>query len=299
MRLAAGVTALLQTRFVDAMRECEEAVAILSERCTAVWWEVATARAMIVWSLWHQGRFRELGERAAAYANEARDRGDLLTLTNLGAIVFPHLSLAADQPDRASRELDDTLAQWTEDAFHIQNMAAVFSRAHIHLYRGDGTAALEHMNRSWPALQRALQLRSQIIRIMMLDLRARAALAAARGAPDAPRLIARARRDAQSLRQESSECARALSDSLMAAVALSEGNRAAAMGLLSDAATAFDRLHLRLRAACARRHLGTLLGGDEGRALVAAADVRMGEEQIVNPARMASTYLCGLNGAIP
>ena len=75
---------------------------------------------------------------------------------------------------------------------------------------------------------------------MMLDLRARVALAAARDAADAPRLIARARRDAQSLRQESSECARALSDSLMAAVALSEGNRAAALGLLADAATALQ-----------------------------------------------------------
>jgi hypothetical protein len=82
-------------------------------------------------------------------------------------------------------------------------MAAVFSRAHIHLYTGDGRSALDHMNRSWPALQRALQLRSQIIRIMMLDLRARVSLAAARDASDAPRLIARARRDAQVAPQES------------------------------------------------------------------------------------------------
>ena len=145
--------------------------------------------------------------------------GDLLTLTNLGAIVFPHLSLAADQPDRASRELDATLAQWTEDGFHIQHMAAVVSRAHIHLYTGDGRSALDHMNRSWPALQRALQLRSQIIRIMMLDLRARVSLAAARDASDAPRLIARARRDAQSLRRNRSPAPRPACEGLHASPA--------------------------------------------------------------------------------
>jgi hypothetical protein len=43
-------------------------------------------------------------------------------------------------------------------------------------------------------------------------------------------------------------------------------------------------------AAATRRHLGGLLGGDGGRALVAEADGWMTSQGIGNPARMAALY---------
>ena len=41
-------------------------------------------------------------------------------------------------------------------------------------------------------------------------------------------------------------------------------------------------------AAAARRHLGNLVGGDEGRDLIARADAWMIGQGITNPARMAA-----------
>jgi hypothetical protein len=126
---------------------------------------------------------------------------------------------------------------------------------------------------------------------MMLDLRARAALASARASHNAPELLRRARRDAHRLRREPSDCAKSLGNGLLAALAVAHGDRDEASALLRSALAGFDRWNLELRAASIRRHLGTLVGGGEGRDLIAEADARMGKEGVVNPARMASMYV--------
>ncbi len=61
--------------------------------------------------------------------------------------------------------------------------------------------------------------------------------------------------------------------------------------LFEGAIRAYRELGMSLFAAAAQRSLGSLLGGDEGRALVAAADQWMTSQGIRNPARMASLYI--------
>ena len=48
-----------------------------------------------------------------------------------------------------------------------------------------------------------------------------------------------------------------------------------------------------LHAACARRRLGELTGGDEGRTLIAAANEWMRGQEIKNPERMAAVIAPG------
>ena len=50
-----------------------------------------------------------------------------------------------------------------------------------------------------------------------------------------------------------------------------------------------------LYAAAARRRLGEMLGGDEGRALVETADAWMRSETIVNPERMTEVFAPGFD----
>jgi hypothetical protein len=57
---------------------------------------------------------------------------------------------------------------------------------------------------------------------------------------------------------------------------------------LADAAERYESADMLLFAASARRHLGRLREGDEGRALMEQADAWMRSQSIVNPSRMAS-----------
>jgi formate-dependent phosphoribosylglycinamide formyltransferase (GAR transformylase) len=62
---------------------------------------------------------------------------------------------------------------------------------------------------------------------------------------------------------------------------------------LADAISRADAEQIELFAAAARRRLGVILGGDEGRALVARADAWMVAQSIRDPARMAACLVPG------
>ena len=67
--------------------------------------------------------------------------------------------------------------------------------------------------------------------------------------------------------------------------------------LAPTGAFAFEAVDMGLFAAAARRRLGTLLGGDAGRALIAQADAWMAAQEVRNPARMAAGLAPGFPDA--
>ena len=72
--------------------------------------------------------------------------------------------------------------------------------------------------------------------------------------------------------------------------------------MLRDAIGGFEASDMALYAAAARRCLGLVVGGDEGRALVRDADAWMTGEAIKNPAQMTATLAPGwrrLRGVAP
>jgi tetratricopeptide (TPR) repeat protein len=293
VQLTAGLIALNQTRFVEAAAHCEEAEEILRNRCTGVWWEVATARTVQTWSLFHRGHCDELRRKTVAYIGEARDRGDLFTVTNLGAVALPHISLLADDPDTATREVDEAIAEWGVEGFHLQHVEAMFSHAHIHLYRGDGAEALRGVDQLWPRLRRALQLQTQLVRIMMVDLRARCVIAAARASHDPRALLRRAERYARRLDREDTAMSRPFAAMLHAGVAGLRGDTASAAGHLRSALEAHTTLEDRLRDAILLRLLGGYVGGDEGAALAASSAAMFARERIARPEGWVAVYAAG------
>jgi len=85
----------------------------------------------------------------------------------------------------------------------------------------------------------------------------------------------------------------ALAQLLSAGVAGTCGNTGRATKLLAEAAARFEAVDMPLYAAAAHRRLGQLLGGDEGRSLVAKADAWMRGQNIKNPARMGAIFAPG------
>jgi hypothetical protein len=78
-----------------------------------------------------------------------------------------------------------------------------------------------------------------------------------------------------------------------AGIAFARRDRRLAERLMCVAAEQLDAIEMRLYAAAARRRLGQLLGGDQGRGLIVQADVWMTGQGIKNPARMTAMLVPG------
>jgi hypothetical protein len=176
----AGIGAFLRGDFAESLRLCEAGEAIFREQCTAVSWELATVKLFAARSLMHMGDVAQLLRRVPVAIKEARERGDLFGETSLRAAIMPFLHLARDAVADAEREADDALSRWHPHGFQIQHYYQLASRVAVDLYRGDAARAVARLQEEWPRMRKALLFRVQLVYLTVLDLRGRAALAAAR-----------------------------------------------------------------------------------------------------------------------
>ena len=294
--LARGVCAYLEGQWTLAQIECDRAETIFRDGCTGVAWELDTSHAFALWGLSHQGAVAELSRRWPILLDRARARGDLYAVMNLSSYIMSIVRLAADEPDTADRELRQTMSQWSREGYHVQHNDALWAAVQIELYRGDGMAAWNLIDQSWPALRRSLLLRVQFIRTSMNFLRARAALAAAvtlRRSRLGRSSITSGRRPPR--RPPSGTRTHALPDRIRStrqgALAAIVGDSARAVSLLTEAVACFEAVDMRLFAAATRRRLGEQQGGASGQAEIDRAARLMADEKIKNPDRMAAMII--------
>ena len=290
-----GLLALTQARFRAAVELALAAEEVLRNRCSGVAWEISLARTVVTWAFWHLGESGELRRRCAMYLADARARGDMFLVTNLRSVVTPFLDLLDDDPEGAARELGEAMAGWPREGFDLQHANGIFSDTNILIYRGRGGAALEAVTSRWSDLRRSLQLSTQLVRVNFTDLRGRAALAAAEGASDRRRLVARAEQDARRLARERTALSTPYSHCLLAGVAALRGQRDLAAEELRQAMQSADAVGDGFRSMATRYRLGQLLDGDAGAEFRAAAAEAITRERIGNPERMAALYVPGFS----
>jgi hypothetical protein len=291
--LAKGIADALEGRWQSAWTLCNQAAGIFRTHCTGVMWELSTAHRFALWPLMFLGEVAEVGRRLPTLIEEARERNDLYAMTNLSLVVRTFVRLADDEPERARRELRQVMDRWSQQGFHVQHMNRLFDEVQIDLYQGEGRAAWERVTAQWPALARSHLLRVQQVRIFLLHLRARAALAAAPAAAGLTALLHAAERVARLLRRERIAWAEALAQLVSAGVAMGRHDAGAARQLLEDAAGRLDAAGLRLHAAAARLRLGERLAGSQGRRLVEQAEAWMKGQNVRRPDRMTALLAPG------
>jgi hypothetical protein len=295
--LASGIAAYCVGRWKEAHAACEQAAEIFRSRCTGVAWELTTARLISLPSLIWLGEHADAYRRLHLYQQEARERGELYSLASVGAFGV-HEHLAADDPGQARHDLEELTRLWSRQGFHMQHMQQLWMGSHIELYCEQGDAAWDLMTRQWPDLQRSLLMRVQLIRIGMRHLRARCALAkaVAAGAGHSRPYLASAERDAQKLERERMPWGDALAHLIRAGVASGRGDRPEAMARLKAAIDGLEANDMRYLAAVARRRLGELTGGDEGRMRVEEVNSWMSGQNIRNPDRFTAMLAPGFPG---
>jgi hypothetical protein len=283
----------LLAKFRPALECSGEAEQLLREQCVGVHWELNIVRLWGMRARVYLGRYDEISARLPGLLEESRQRGDLFGEVSLRASVQGLSLLGQDQADDAIADLEDTLARWSPAGFHTQHYYYLTTRAQIALYAGRLDEAQAFANKARDGVERSLLKRIQSVRVIVYQLCAR--VAAARALAGAPEERATIRKFARKLGSEGVGWASAHAALLGATLELQVGQPERALPLLEAALAGYDAADMAQYLAATKQRLGTLVGGDRGRALRAEAEAWFREERIVRPDRLLALTAPGFH----
>jgi hypothetical protein len=288
--LTTGATKLYQGYWREALGLCDQADEIFRDRCTGVAWETATAHAHSLQSLFWLGELHEFSRRVPIWVREARLRGNLYA-ANLLMVYDAITWLVRDDLDGARQAVLQPAEhrEPSSPGFQLQDMFELIAAVVVEIYARNSTLAWSRIEQQWPAIRRSLLFRVQHPRFQMLWLHAMGALVAG---SDEARLRA-AEEDARGLAHLGTVASKPIGCAIRALVAAKRGRHEVALRLFAEASAAFDDAGMLLHAAAMRRRQGEILGGDQGRGLLRAADALMRQQKVVNPERMTDLLAPG------
>ena len=147
--VAAGTAALMQGRWKPAVELLEEAETLLKDHCAGLDFELHLAQFHALLARQKLGSLRDLEIRLSAQLQAAQDKGDLLALTNLRTGVSPQVHLAHDDPERALREAQQAIGEWSTSGFHTQHYHALVAQVEALLYAAGRKGARTLLAAHW------------------------------------------------------------------------------------------------------------------------------------------------------
>ena len=203
--MARGASALMLGQWKLAQAGLDQAEQIFRNHCTGVTWERDTVHNFVLWALMQLGEMAELKRRWTVLYRESHERGDLYAATMLTDLLHDHDQAGQKRAARIRRELEAVVDRRDGRMFNLQHSSAFESLIHYHLYRGDITHAWARIVAIWPEYSQSMLLRIQMIRIHMLELRARTALAMAERVNQSAIYLRQAKNDARRLEARRAE----------------------------------------------------------------------------------------------
>jgi serine/threonine protein kinase len=270
-----------------ASRLADQAGRFLSDECSGVAWERATSIQLQTTAAFHLGEWNTLADyaqRLPGQVEEAKARGDVYAMVAsvpTGTVLF----LRSDKPLLAQQFIRNTVAGLPPNRFLVPNVWVFTLEVYIALYTGDGERARMLVEAQWPALEASYFLRVEYFAIVALDIRARAALAAAT-IDGREHQTEEAVRCARKLARKHSRWAKAISLLIQAGVASVKRQSQLALDLLERAETEFLAVDMAHYVAACRYRRGMLAGGEDGRAFMSAAETWASVQGVVNPPRV-------------
>ncbi len=293
VELVRGISSLLFGRWKAAIEALDRAERRFRDHCTGVAWERDTGHNLAMWALFQAGDLPELRRRWAVLSREAQERGDRYAASNLNTFYATILKLAANEIPDNEAEIEGSLAAGRGRAFNLPLASASDAIMHIDLYRGDVTRAWARLVTIWAEYHRALLLRIQLLRIQMLELRARTAIAAAERSQQPAPLLEMAERDARSLCREAQPWAAAHAHYIQAAVAACREDVVRAAEELEIAGDLYDRADMPLHSRLMHFRLGEIQSSQECRDRRDEAEGWLRERGIAAPTRWAGMLAPG------
>jgi tetratricopeptide (TPR) repeat protein len=292
---ALGSSASYLGDFVKAADYFEQAEKIYLEKCPGAVWEYTAMKSMYGSTLAALGRWREMQHQWDTWTADAADRGDLYMLTVQR--LWPsgtYRWLAADRPDKVWALLTIGLQECPTTGDDLLKVFAAISASHTNIYCGNYLDAFHPLEKKLTAfLKTPAGKFSPFFKSIMLTRLAWAAVAHALVARNRNQILDIAEQQANMLEKANTAVAWPFVPVIRAAIAHQKGDNETARSLLQDAIRAYEKLEFKLYTAAARRQVGRIVGGNEGQSLIEWADNTMGEEDIVNPERVAAMLAPG------
>lgn len=283
LALTEATVAYCEGRFAAATVGLDEALRVAHEH--RVGWASERPRAEClrqnVW-LW-RWRPGDMARDLRALVRAMQDRDHLLGFTWL-TLYESWVETTRDDVPAARAAVERAFAPWSARGFQLQDWWRVFALLHIDTYDDRERVAWESIESVWPSLSRSFLLGGQQHRAEARWLRARIAVAlAAKERARRDVLLAEAEADLRRMEAEGASWASALVRLVRAGVASVRGDVGGAVDELARAEPALAAHGFDGSVVAARRARGLLLGGDEGRALVAGAEAWLAEQGVARP----------------
>jgi hypothetical protein len=291
--LAAAGDLFFKGCFRAAATQVTQALEILKNLPEDRFYERATARVYLIWSLFYLGRFKELHHRQSEWLRDARARGDVYAAVTL-SVGLPNLAwLIEDRPDLATSELDAAMRDWTVRGYHVQHHFALLAQVWVKLYAGDPGGAHDKAEELIGRGKRSHLWRMKNLRLRARYARAGAALAMVqRGLGDRVVLLRRATEDARAIEHVS--WMQPFAKVLRAGVLLQAGQRTRALAEINAAAGDFARYDEAAFAAATRDRAARLRADSSSAAEIAAVSSFFRAEGVVAPDRIIEMLVPGL-----
>jgi len=283
-RLLMGGRAYLSVdgKNLEAFEMLERADESLGQTTNAAW-EHSAGRFFQTYSLQKMGEFPRLRTYAERYIREAGQRGNLYNRTSINRIRNI-LWLVDDDPAGARKDLSTDSWASTNYGYHLQHWLELNAHVEIAIYEGSPVDK-EFVQKHLKGLARSFLLQVLVTRCDTAWMLGRMALAEPVVGPAQRRT---ARRSIAKLQACDTRYSVVLASMLRATLAIHERDVRRAVAELKTTIELGDKTDTQLITAAARRRLGALLGGEDGRLLTERAEQWMAAAGIKNFDRMTN-----------
>lgn len=283
--LMQGTTAYHHERCREARTHLNRARKYLRE-CTGVEWEHDATNIYEQLSALYAGDYAYIARTTPSLLDQALRRRRVWAATMLSGFAGMVAWLAHDDVRGYRQKLSEARELWKPgDEPGWPGTLLLYAEALLAIYTGDPIRAFDTFASDHESAQRAPISRMALTGALgYASHRGRCAAAALRASNISEsyrqQLTAAVRESVRTLKRRGMTRSRGMGSMLSAALCFAQGDPSKAVRELRAAIANFDEARAGMHAAAARRRLGELLGGDEGRALVNAGEAFMHEQGI-------------------
>lgn len=280
------------------MDRIDRAISIFQNECIGAFYEQTLAEGAALWALSFAGKISEIRHRIPTYFAEGQKRNDIHRLVHVANLVL--LPLADDDPQLAERELDRRLKLISEETVGLPHLLAYYGQMQIHLYRGDGAAALADDQRRFPAIAPTVNY-FQTARLLRRYALGCAHIVCTTQQPQLSKHLRMAERCVREIERERAPLGNLFALLLRTGIASLEHKQAKSIASkrsliianLQRACEQFESLNMPIYAAAAKWRLGEFVENSRGADWMKSACDWMTSQRIISPQRMTALFIPG------